>query len=189
MEDFEPDEVIMSFWAIPSIACTQDLEISEIDELYGRLGDADSEVAEDVIQPTTVFEAIQQPKKNTPIPSGGFQYDVDATLAASKKDGIMHDWVLCELRSFAAGMVCLFKGTRQTDVLARVVSHARCNPVSIYYSILCTPLRLITKLVGVKNLKLLRVGVHVFAMDYNPGVQLIHMFMPVEGSTAIPQSN
>ena len=41
VEDFEPFEEMMSFWAGPSIARTQNLEISEIEELYGREWDAD----------------------------------------------------------------------------------------------------------------------------------------------------
>ena len=115
VEDFEPTEEMMSFWARPSIACTQDVESSEIEELYGmygREGDADSEVEEDLIQPTTVFKATQQPKKDPHISSGGFRYYVDATLVASMQDGTMSG---CCVNSglFAAGMVSLFRGTRQ----------------------------------------------------------------------------
>ena len=44
VEDFEPTEEMMSFWARPSIARTQDLEISETEMLYGREGDADQRV-------------------------------------------------------------------------------------------------------------------------------------------------
>ena len=68
VEDFEPTEEMVSFWARHSIACTQDLEIHEIEELYGREGDTDSEVEEDLIQPTTVCKAMHQPKKDPPIP-------------------------------------------------------------------------------------------------------------------------
>ena len=50
---------------------------------------------------------------------------------------------------------------------------------SKYYSLLWTQFWLITKLVGVNNLKLFHVGLHVCAMDCNPRVQLIHMCMPV----------
>ena len=115
VEDFEPNEEMMSFWARPSIARTQDLEISEIEELYGKEGDAHSEVKGDLIQPTAAFKAMQQPKKDPPIPLGWFQYDVDAVLAASMQDRTMHEWVSgCCVNSglFAAGMVCLFGGTR-----------------------------------------------------------------------------
>ena len=58
VEDFEPTEEMMSFWVRPSIARTQDVEISEIEELYGTEGDADSEVEEDLIHPIVVFEAM-----------------------------------------------------------------------------------------------------------------------------------
>ena len=113
VEEFKPAEEIVR---------TQDLEISEIEELYGREGDPDSEVEEDLIQPTTIFKAMQQPKKDPPIPSGWFLYNVDATLAASMQDGTMHEWVLCELRA-----VCrrygLFVWGNKVDVLACVVCH------------------------------------------------------------------
>ena len=96
------------------------------EELCGREGDADSEVDEDRIQPTTIFKAVQQPRKDPPIPSGGFQYDVDAALVASMPDGTMHEWVLCEL-----GAVCRRYGLsvrgNKADVLARVVSHVASN--------------------------------------------------------------
>ena len=122
VEDFEPTEEMMSFWARPSIARTRDVDISEIEELYGKEGDADLEVEEDLIQPTAAFKAMEQPKKDPPIPSGGFQYDVDAALAASMKDGTMHEWVLCELRA-----VCRRYGLSvrriKADVLAHVVRH------------------------------------------------------------------
>ena len=49
VEDFEPTEEMMSFWARPSIAHTQDLEISEIEELHGREGEVKLEVEEDLI--------------------------------------------------------------------------------------------------------------------------------------------
>ena len=87
VEDFEPTKEMMSFWATPSIARTQGVDISELEELYGREGDTDSEVEEDFIHPTAVFKAMEQPKKDPPIPSGGFQY-VDAALAASMKVGL-----------------------------------------------------------------------------------------------------
>ena len=59
VEDFEPTEEMMSFWAKSNIARTQDLELElEIEELYGKDGDAASEVEEDFIQPTRVFKAI-----------------------------------------------------------------------------------------------------------------------------------
>ena len=122
MEDFEPTKEMMSFWARPSMARTQDLEISESEELYGREWDADSEVEEDLIQPTALFKAMLQPKKDPHIPSGGFQYDVDATLAASMKDGTMHEWVLCELRG-VCHMYGLFVRGNKAHVLARVVNH------------------------------------------------------------------
>ena len=122
LEDFEPTEEMMSFWAKPSITCTQYLEISEIEEPYGREGDADSEVEENFIQPTTVFKAMQQPKKDPPIPSGGFEYDVDAALAASMQDGTMHEWVLCELRAVCRKYGLSVWGNK-AHVLARVVSH------------------------------------------------------------------
>ena len=93
VEDFEPTEEMMSFWDRPSMARTQEPEISEIEELY-REGDANSEVEEDVIPPTTVFKAMQAPKKDPPIASEGFRYDVDAALAASMQNGTMHEWVL-----------------------------------------------------------------------------------------------
>ena len=166
VEDFEPTEEMMSFWARPSIARTQDVEISQIEELYGREGDADSEVEEDLIQPTPVFKTMQQPKKDTPIPSGGFQYDVDAALPASMQDGTMHEWVLCELKA-----VCrrygLFGGARQ--MCWRVLSATL--QASKWYSLLCTRLRLITTLVCMNNLKLFRVGLHVWAMDCKGGME------------------
>ena len=68
VEDFEPTEEMMSFWARPSIARTRDLEISEIEGLYGKEGDADSTVEDNLIQPTKVFKSMQQPKKDPPIP-------------------------------------------------------------------------------------------------------------------------
>ena len=122
---------------------------------------------------------MQQPKKDPPIPSGEFQYDVDAALATSMQDGTMHEWVLCELRAVRS-RYGLFRGTRhmcwrvqgnEADVLARA---------SKYYSLLWTQLWLITKLVGVNDVKLFRVGLHVYAMECNPRVQLIHMRMPVK---------
>ena len=115
MEDFEPTEEMMPF-------CTQDPELSEMEELYGREGDADSEVEEDLIQPATVLKAMQQPKKDPPIPSGGFQYDVDAALAASMQDGTMHEWVLCELRAVCQRYGLSVQGNK-ADVLALVVNH------------------------------------------------------------------
>ena len=86
---------------------------------------------------------------------------------------------------FAAGMVCLFGGTRQMcgHVLSATLQASK------YYSLLCTRLHLITQLVGVNNLKLFRVGLHICAMDCNPRVQLIHMCMLVYRWTAIPESN
>ena len=76
---------------------------------------------------------------------------------------------------FAAGMVCLFGGIRQMcwGVLLATLQASK------YYSLLWTQLWLITKLVGLNNLKLCRVGLHVCAMDCNCGVQLIHMCMPL----------
>ena len=68
VEDFEPTEEMMSFWARPSIARTQDVDISEIEELYGREGNADSEVEKDLIHHTPIFKAMEQPKKDPPIP-------------------------------------------------------------------------------------------------------------------------
>ena len=121
-EDFEPTKEMLSFWARTSSAHTQDVEISEIEELYGREGDAHSEVEEDLIQPTTVFKAMQQPKKAPPIPSGGFWYDVDAALATSMQNGTMHEWVLCELRAVCRMYDLSFRGNK-ADVFARVVSH------------------------------------------------------------------
>ena len=118
VEDFEPAKEMMSFWARPGIAHTQDLEISEIEELYGRKGDANSKVEEDLIQPATVFKAMQQPKKDPPILSGGVQYDVDVALAASMQDGTMHEWVL----------VYLLGGTRQMcwRVLPATLQTSKC---------------------------------------------------------------
>ena len=66
MEDFEPTEEMMSFWARPSIARTQDVEIPEIEELYGREGDADSKVEEDLIQPTTILKLCNNPRRIPP---------------------------------------------------------------------------------------------------------------------------
>ena len=74
---------------------------------------------------------------------------------------------------FAARMLCLFGGTRQ--MCWRVLSATL--QASLCYSLLCTPLQLITKLVGVNNLQLFRVGLHVCAMDCNPRVQLLHICM------------
>ena len=72
VEDFEPTEKMMSFWARRSIARTQDVDISEIEELYGKEGDVNSNVEEDLIHPTTAFTAMEQPKKDPPLPSRGF---------------------------------------------------------------------------------------------------------------------
>ena len=101
----------MLFWARPSIARTQNVEISQVEELYGREGDADSEVEEDLIQPTTVLKAMQQPKKDTPILS-----------AACMQDGTMHEWVLCELRAVCRKDGLSVRGNKAV-VLAHVVSH------------------------------------------------------------------
>ena len=122
VEDFEPTEEMMSFWARPSIARTQDVEISEIEELYDREGDANSEIEEYLIHPAALFKPMQPPKKDPPTPSGGFQYDVDAALAAFMKDGTMHEWVLCELRAVCHKYGLSVRGNK-ADVLARVVSH------------------------------------------------------------------
>ena len=122
VEDFEPSEEMMSFWARPNIARAEDIGVSEIEELHGREGNADSEVEEDLIQPTAVFKAMQQPKKDPPIPSVGLAYDVDAALAASRKDGTMHEWVLRELRAVCRRYALSVRGNK-ADVLAHVVSH------------------------------------------------------------------
>ena len=159
VEDFQPTKKMMSFWARPSMARTQQPEISETEEMYGKEGDADSEVEEDLIQPTTIFKAMQQPKKDTSIPSGGFRYDMHAVLAASMQDGAMHEWVLCEHRAVCRTYGLSVRGTK-----------ANVSKASNYYALLSTQLvdRLITKLVGVNNLKRFSVGLYVCAMDCHP---------------------
>ena len=78
---------------------------------------------------------MQQPKKDPSIPSGGFQYDVDAALAASVQDGTMHEWVLCKLRALCRRYGLLVRGNK-ADVLVRVVRHVASKLVYIihYYA-------------------------------------------------------
>ena len=122
VEDFEPTEGKISLLARPTIARTKKCGISEIEELYGREGDAYSEVEEYLDHPTTFFKAVEQPKKDPPIPPAGFTYNVNAALAASMQDGPMHEWVRCELRD-AFRTYGLFVRGNKANVLARVVSH------------------------------------------------------------------
>ena len=72
-------------------------------------------------RPQQFLKLCNNPRR-VPPPSRGFQYDVDAALAASMQDGTMPGWVLCELR-----VVCrkygLFVWENNVDVLACVVIH------------------------------------------------------------------
>ena len=113
------------------MARTEDLEISEIEELYAREGDADSEAEEDVIRPTTVFKAMQEPKREPP--SEGFQYDVDVALADLCKIAPCMSGCFVNLALFAAGMVCLFGGTRQMcwRVLSITLPPSICRQVQL----------------------------------------------------------
>ena len=65
---------------------------------------------------------MQQRKKDPHIPSGGFQDDVDAALAASMQDGTMHKWVVCELRAVCRRYGLSVRGNK-ADVLVCVANH------------------------------------------------------------------
>ena len=112
---------------------------------------------------------MQQPKKDPPIPSRGFRYDVDAALAASMQDGTMHEWVLCEGLS-AASMVRLFGAARR--MCWRVLSTTLQASKYVLFTIMHTTL--VDFQIG-GELKLFCVGHHVCAMECNTRVQLIHM--------------
>ena len=71
---------------------------------------------------------MQQPKKDPPIPSGGFPYDVDAALATSMKHGTMHEWVLCELRAVCRGYGLSVRGNK-ADV------GVCCNPCNFFFAV------------------------------------------------------
>ena len=60
---------------------------------------------------------------------------MDATLAASMKDGTMHEWVLCKLRAVCRRYGLSVRGNK-AHVLARVVSHVASKEVYIihYYA-------------------------------------------------------
>ena len=102
------------------------------------MGDVDSEVEEYLIEPTIVFKAMPQPKKDLPILSRAFWYVADATLAASMQDGTLHEWVLCGLKAVCRTYGLSVLGTKVVVLCWRVLSTTLQATKCILFTIMCT---------------------------------------------------